>query len=87
MVRRPVVCFATEVPLAGRHAAAGWHTALKRPGSCGRCNGEMMPAIDCLVYRITVLQMYRDDGLSESDMATLLRAFPNQTLDFFGALR
>ncbi|KAI3426183.1 hypothetical protein D9Q98_008560 [Chlorella vulgaris] len=32
-------------------------------------------------------QMYRDDGLSESDMATLLRAFPNQTLDFFGALR
>ncbi|PRW44880.1 ribulose bisphosphate carboxylase oxygenase chloroplastic isoform C [Chlorella sorokiniana] len=32
-------------------------------------------------------QMYRDDGLSEGDMATLLRTFPNQTLDFFGALR
>lgn len=31
--------------------------------------------------------MYRDDGLSESDMVTLLRTFPNQTLDFFGALR
>jgi hypothetical protein len=43
----------------------------------------MKPAIACIV----VLQMYRDDGLSESDMATLLRAFPNQTLDFFGALR
>ncbi|EFN56322.1 hypothetical protein CHLNCDRAFT_144763 [Chlorella variabilis] len=32
-------------------------------------------------------QMYKDDGLSESDMAALLRAFPGQTLDFFGALR
>ena len=32
-------------------------------------------------------QMYRDDGLSEGDMAALLRAFPGQTLDFFGALR
>lgn len=31
--------------------------------------------------------MYKDDGLSEGDMATLLRAFPGQTLDFFGALR
>lgn len=31
--------------------------------------------------------MYRDDGLSERDMAALLAAFPNQTLDFFGALR
>ena len=34
-----------------------------------------------------VPQMYKDDGLSESDMAALLRAFPGQTLDFFGALR
>lgn len=31
--------------------------------------------------------MYRDDGLSERDMDALLTAFPNQTLDFFGALR
>ncbi|PSC73399.1 ribulose bisphosphate carboxylase oxygenase chloroplastic [Micractinium conductrix] len=32
-------------------------------------------------------QMYKDDGLSEHDMLALLRAFPAQTLDFFGALR
>ena len=31
--------------------------------------------------------MYKDDGLTEGDMAALLRAFPAQTLDFFGALR
>lgn len=31
--------------------------------------------------------MYKDDGLSEGDMDALLHAFPNQTLDFFGALR
>lgn len=31
--------------------------------------------------------MYRDDGLSEGDMQALLDAFPNQSLDFFGALR
>ena len=34
-----------------------------------------------------VHQMYRDDGLSRSDMEALLKAFPNQSLDFFGALR
>lgn len=32
-------------------------------------------------------QMYRDDGLSEADMAALLDLYPNQTLDFYGALR
>ncbi|KAL4448554.1 hypothetical protein ABPG75_005773 [Micractinium tetrahymenae] len=32
-------------------------------------------------------QMYKDDGMSEGDMRTLLTTFPNQTLDFFGALR
>ena len=31
--------------------------------------------------------MYRDDGLSTDDMVALLRAFPNQSLDFFGAIR
>lgn len=31
--------------------------------------------------------MYRDDGLTVDDMLALLRAFPGQTLDFFGALR
>ena len=31
--------------------------------------------------------MYKDDGLTEGDMAALLRAFPAQALDFFGALR
>lgn len=32
-------------------------------------------------------QMYKDDGLTESDMGTLLDRFPHQPLDFFGALR
>jgi len=32
-------------------------------------------------------QMYKDDGLSTEDMLRLLQAFPNQPLDFFGALR
>jgi hypothetical protein len=31
--------------------------------------------------------MYKEDGLAPSDMGALLDAFPNQTLDFFGALR
>jgi hypothetical protein len=34
-----------------------------------------------------VHQMYRDDGLSMADMGVLLDAFPEQPLDFFGALR
>jgi hypothetical protein len=33
------------------------------------------------------VQMYKDDGLREDDMVALLRAFPAQPLDFFGALR
>lgn len=32
-------------------------------------------------------QMYKDDGLSSEDMVALLDAFPNQSLDFFGAIR
>lgn len=32
-------------------------------------------------------QMYQDDGLKKEDMLTLVKAFPNQSLDFFGALR
>jgi len=32
-------------------------------------------------------QMYKDDGLNRDDMRTLVDAFPNQSLDFFGALR
>lgn len=32
-------------------------------------------------------QMYKEDGLTKEDMATLAKAFPNQSLDFFGALR
>ncbi len=39
----------------------------------------------CLLCRAP--QMYKDDGLSEGDMVALLRAFPDQTLDFYGALR
>ena len=34
-----------------------------------------------------VPQMYKEDGLREADMEALLRAFPAQPLDFFGALR
>ncbi|CAK0780317.1 hypothetical protein CVIRNUC_005010 [Coccomyxa viridis] len=32
-------------------------------------------------------QMYKDDGLSTADMATVLDTFRGQSLDFFGALR
>lgn len=31
--------------------------------------------------------MYKDDGLTKQDVAKLCQAFPNQPLDFFGALR
>jgi len=34
-----------------------------------------------------LLQMYKDDGFSRQDMQVLLRAFPNQSLDFYGAIR
>lgn len=34
-----------------------------------------------------LFQMYKDDGLGREDMVTLLRTFPNQSLDFYGALR
>jgi hypothetical protein len=31
--------------------------------------------------------MYKEDGLSSSDIQTLVDTFRNQTLDFFGAVR
>lgn len=34
-----------------------------------------------------LFQMYKDDGLNRNDMVTLLQTFPNQSLDFYGALR
>jgi hypothetical protein len=34
-----------------------------------------------------VHQMYKDDGLSSSDIQTLVDTFRGQTLDFFGAVR
>ncbi|KAL4518051.1 hypothetical protein Ndes2526B_g01513 [Nannochloris sp. 'desiccata'] len=34
-----------------------------------------------------LLQMYKDDGFSRQDMQVLLKAFPNQSLDFYGAIR
>jgi hypothetical protein len=34
-----------------------------------------------------LFQMYKDDGLTKEDMVTLLKTFPNQSLDFYGALR
>jgi hypothetical protein len=47
-----------------------------------------LPSLPCAATAVaTVPQMYRDDGLSVDHMLALLRAFPGQTLDFFGALR
>lgn len=59
-------------------------TGQPAPAGCGpaACNNKPY-----FFQPVTSCQMYRDDGLSEGDMATLLRTFPNQTLDFFGALR
>ena len=34
-----------------------------------------------------LFQMYRDDGLTLDDMGALLDLYPNQTLDFYGAIR
>ena len=34
-----------------------------------------------------LLQMYKDDGFGRQDMEVLLKAFPNQSLDFYGAIR
>lgn len=34
-----------------------------------------------------LFQMYKEDGLERSDMQALIKVFPNQSLDFFGALR
>lgn len=34
-----------------------------------------------------VHQMYKDDGLSQSDIQQLVETFSGQTLDFFGAVR
>ena len=34
-----------------------------------------------------IYTMYREDGLSRSDIRTLMATFPQQPLDFFGALR
>eukprot|EP01024_Parvocaulis_polyphysoides_P073597 TRINITY_DN9482_c0_g4_i2.p1 TRINITY_DN9482_c0_g4~~TRINITY_DN9482_c0_g4_i2.p1 ORF type:complete len:437 (-),score=50.92 TRINITY_DN9482_c0_g4_i2:275-1585(-) len=34
-----------------------------------------------------LFQMYKDDGLTRQDMAGLVQAFPEQPLDFFGAIR
>ncbi len=34
-----------------------------------------------------LLQMYKDDGFGRQDMQVLLKAFPNQSLDFYGAIR
>ncbi|KAL0037164.1 hypothetical protein WJX79_003556 [Trebouxia sp. C0005] len=38
--------------------------------------------LSCILH-----QMYKDDGLTFDDMGILLDLFPNQPLDFFGALR
>ncbi|KAF5831319.1 hypothetical protein DUNSADRAFT_13293 [Dunaliella salina] len=43
------------------------------------------PSIDDLVN--IVHSMYQDDGLSMDDVYTLIKRFPKQPLDFFGALR
>ena len=43
------------------------------------------PSLDDLTNILS--QMYKDDGLGKEDMVTLLQTFPNQSLDFYGALR
>ncbi len=43
------------------------------------------PNRDDIVEMVSAL--YRDDGLSREDVTTLVDAFPEQPLDFFGALR
>eukprot|EP00889_Picochlorum_renovo_P006595 jgi/Picre1/33625/NNA_001105.t1 len=43
------------------------------------------PSLDDLTN--IIFQMYKDDGLEKKDMVELLKAFPNQSLDFYGALR
>lgn len=43
------------------------------------------PSIEDLTQ--ILLQMYKDDGFSRQDMEILLKAFPNQSLDFYGAIR
>jgi len=43
------------------------------------------PSLDDLTN--ILFQMYKDDGLGKEDMVTLLQTFPNQSLDFYGALR
>ena len=43
------------------------------------------PSLDDLTN--ILFQMYKDDGLTREDMRTLLKEFPNQSLDFYGALR
>lgn len=34
-----------------------------------------------------LLQMYKDDGITQADLEQLLDAFPDQPLDFYGAIR
>jgi hypothetical protein len=34
-----------------------------------------------------VFQMYKDDNLTMEDIQKLLQAYPNQSLDFYGAMR
>ena len=43
------------------------------------------PTIEDLVG--ILYQMYKDDNMSEADMAALLNRYPGQSLDFYGALR
>ena len=35
----------------------------------------------------THTQLYKEDGLSRADIASLVESYSNQSLDFFGALR
>jgi len=43
------------------------------------------PSLEDLTHILS--QMYKDDGFSWQDMQVLLKAFPNQSLDFYGAIR
>lgn len=46
-----------------------------------------MHALSHPMHTHTYTQMYKEDGLSRKQIETLVAAFGNQALDFFGALR
>lgn len=52
---------------------------------CAWLSGGRRPTREDIVN--IVLKMYQKDGLTRHDIESLVDTFPNQSLDFFGALR